>query len=90
MPKKRTIFRYIVPFIIIIISILFVIVMKNTKPAPVQKEAQKQAWSVESMRIEKNSHTPALQLYGQIITEHDIQLTASIEANLKNTRLNCV
>ena len=83
MPQKRTISKYIVPILIIIISILFFNFMLKSKPAPVQKSVPERAWSVKSMLIEKASHKPLLKLYGQIITDRDIQLTSAIEADVE-------
>ena len=88
MPKKHAIYRYIVPSLIITISILFYVVMKNTKPDPALKEASERAWAVESIKIEKSAHRPVLQLYGQVITGFDVQLTSSIEADVIKRHAN--
>ena len=88
MPKKHTIIKYIVPILVITISILFFYILKNTKPAPVQVDAKERAWSVKAMSINKGSHRPVIQLYGQVTTLSDIQLTATIEADIINRHIN--
>ncbi|MDH5256834.1 MAG: biotin/lipoyl-binding protein, partial [Gammaproteobacteria bacterium] len=56
--------------------------MIKNKPEPVQKDAQERAWAVESVLVKKDNYTPILTLYGQTITESDIQLTSTIEADV--------
>jgi len=88
MPKKHTIRRYIIPFALITISILFFVLMIKNKPQAIQKAVSERAWSVDALVVKKNSHKPVLQLYGQIISTADIQLTASIEADVKKRWVN--
>jgi len=88
MPKKHPVRRYIVPILILMISILFFMIMIKNKPAPLQKDTPERAWSVESLIVKKSSHKPVLQLYGQVITTMDIQLTASIEADVIKRHVN--
>ena len=88
MPKKHTIIRYIVPILVITINILFFIILKNSKPAPVQVDAQERAWSVKATTINKSNYKPVLQLYGQVTTLSDIQLTATIEADIIERHVN--
>ena len=88
MPKKHSIRRYIVPILIIVISILFLIIMFKSKPEPIQTNAEERAWEVQSSIIKLDSHQPVLALYGRVVTSMDIQLTASIEADVVKRHVN--
>ncbi len=88
MPKKRSIRRYIVPILIIVISISFFVLMIKNKPQPAQKNADERAWSIKSLIVSKGDHKPVIELYGRTITSMDIQLTAAIEADVKKRHVN--
>jgi len=74
---------FLLPIIIIAISILVFIALFKSKPPAQQKIVEEKIWFVESQTIELSSHKPIMRLIGKVVSAENIEITSAIEADVE-------
>jgi len=69
-------------------SIFLFIALFNSKPSPKTQAIEERAWSVQSQRAVIATYSPRIQLYGQVISQQNVQLTSQIEAKITQKHVN--
>ncbi|WP_372964823.1 efflux RND transporter periplasmic adaptor subunit [Marinobacter sp.] len=70
--------KRLLPLIIIAVGIAIFMVLKATRPEPVEVLAMERSWRVEVQRIEPASRVPVLSLYGEVMAPDQQTITATL------------
>jgi HlyD family secretion protein len=68
------------PTLIIGGSVLLVVLLISTRPSEVPEPRQERAWAVEVIDASPTNVNPTLELFGQVLSPQDAELSAGIEA----------
>jgi HlyD family secretion protein len=68
------------PTLIIGGSVLLVVLLISTRPSEVPEPRQERAWAVEVIDASPTTVNPTLELFGQVLSPQDAELSAGIEA----------
>lgn len=76
----RTVFKIVLPVLLIVIGIALFGLLKATKPEQQPPQVQERVWRVEVERAEPRRLAPELELYGQVETHDLLKAAASAGA----------
>ena len=68
------------PTLIIIGAVALVVVLVSTRPSEQPEQRQERAWAVELIDAKPTTVNPTLELFGQVLSPQDAELSAGIEA----------
>ncbi len=75
--------KFLLPVLILGLTILIVVVLVATKPKATPKDAQQKAWLVNSVAAQITTVSPQVTVYGRIETPRDATLKAAVEADVE-------
>ncbi|HHO58627.1 MAG TPA: HlyD family efflux transporter periplasmic adaptor subunit [Thiotrichales bacterium] len=81
--KKRT-KAGLMPWLAVAVTLLLLLVLKLTQPAPPVKHQAEKTWAVQTRTLTGETQQPQLKLYGRVESPFTATLTASIAADVKN------
>ncbi len=84
----KSIARFLTPVLIIIIGLIVFAVFLLTQPEAIEQPIEERAWAVTSQEIHLASYAPVIKLLGVVQSPHPTQLTAAIEAEVLEIRVN--
>jgi len=64
--NKRLLVRWLLPLLIIALALLLMMRMQAGKPAHKKTQAKEKAWQVDVMKLQAETLTPSLTLYGKV------------------------
>ena len=68
------------PGLILVSSLVLVVILIMTRPSDAPEIRQERAWSVDLLDVAPTSLSPTLELFGQVQSPQDAELSAGIEA----------
>lgn len=71
------------PWLVLLLAIAVFMILRMTRPEPVQAEAQERAWLVAVQPAELINATPLLPLYGQIVAPQQLTVTAALAGQIE-------
>jgi len=74
--------KWLVPVIILSITLLIIALLIATKPKPPKQESQEKAWLISAQHIHLEAASPQIQLLGQVESPFDSTLSAAISADV--------
>jgi len=86
--RKKRFTHYLLPALILIMSVVIVKYLYDSKPKAKQKVIEETAWVVDAQRIQSGSFQPIIQLYGQIHSNAQVDITAAVEAQVSKRYIN--
>lgn len=75
--------KFLLPVLILGLTILIVVVLVATKPKATPKDAQQKAWLVNAVAAQMTTVSPQVTVYGRIETPRDATLKAAVEADVE-------
>jgi len=84
----KSITRFLTPVLIVVIGLAVFAVFLFTQPEAIEQPIEERAWAVTSQEIHLASYAPVIKLLGVVQSPHPTQLTAAIEAEVLEIRVN--
>jgi len=84
----KSIGRFLLPLFIVGIGVAVFAVFIFTKPKAEEQVFEERAWAVTSQNIHLGEHTSVIKLLGAVQSPHPTQLTAAIEAEVREILVN--
>jgi RND family efflux transporter MFP subunit len=70
------------PLIIIIFGFAVAVALVMTRPKEARSVASEKAWSVETLPVQRASLSPALELFGSVLSPQDAQLSSGLDGEV--------
>lgn len=74
--------KRLIPFLIIAVGIAGFLLLKMTRPEPVEVTATERSWRVDVQAVEPGIHTPVLALYGEVLAPEQLTVTATLAGRI--------
>lgn len=74
--------KRLIPFLIIAVGIAGFLLLKMTRPEPVEVSATERSWRVDVQAVEPGTHTPVLALYGEVLAPEQLTVTATLAGRI--------
>lgn len=71
-----------VPWLVLLLAVAVFMVLRMTRPVPVQAEARERAWLVAVQPAELVNATPLLPLYGEVVAPQQLTVTAALAGQI--------
>ena len=76
------------PFIIVIFTLLLLILFKTIQPEPPVKIQAETIWTVQAQELTNGAKSPQLELYGRVESPYTATITSIINADVKSLDVN--
>jgi len=70
------------PLLIILVGLALAVSLVMTRPKEARSVASEKAWSVETLPVQRASLSPALELFGSVLSPQDAQLSAAVNGEV--------
>lgn len=74
--------KRLIPIVIIAVGIVGFLLLKMTRPEPVEVSATERSWRVDVQVVETGAHTPVLSLFGEILAPEQLTVTATLAGRI--------
>ncbi|MCE9665969.1 hypothetical protein LY622_21295 [Halomonas sp. M5N1S17] len=74
--------KRLLPVLILAIGVAGFLVLRLTRPEPVEAVAQERSWRVESVVVAYGEHVPVLPLFGEVVSQDRVSLVAPMPARV--------
>ena len=74
--------KRLIPFLIVAVGIAGFLLLKMTRPEPVEVSATERSWRVDVQAVEPGTHTPVLALYGEVLAPEQLTVTATLAGRI--------